>query len=515
MMLSFIARRLAATLLVLLVASFVVYQLTAISGDPLMELRASRDPETQARIEYLTNLLDLDVPPFLRYFFWLGGAAGCLIGQCDLGISISKGEMAVTDALAGAMFSTLQLITLATILSILVGVAVGMTTALRQYSGYDYTVTFFAFVFYSLPIFWVAVLLKEYGAIRFNRFLSEPVLSPSTLIITALVIAFVVMGIVGGGLATRFRTFVISLAMFGGLLTVLNVTQWLKYPSIGVIGVVLLTAVAAGVILILTTGFGQRRAVAIVSSMAVIAGLVWLPGQYLFFYIQGPLALIAIIAIMAGIGIALGALFGGDSRQEIARAAGITGGLAGLVLILDEALQYWTKFTDLIPMKTGFISTIGAVTPSVARQDDMWLNMLDSYSHLLLPTIALMIVSVAGYTRYARASLLEVLNQDYIRTARAKGLSERVVVVRHAFRNAMIPIATIIAFDISGLIGGAIITERVFAWDGMGALFSRGLDAVDVNLVMGFFLITGLFAVIGNLIADLLYSALDPRIRVS
>jgi peptide/nickel transport system permease protein len=235
----------------------------------------------------------------------------------------------------------------------------------------------------------------------------------------------------------------------------------------------------------------------------------------LFFYVQGPLALVAIIAIMAGIGIALGALFGGDSRQEIARAAGITGGLAGLALILDEALQYWERFTDLIPMKTGFISTIGAVTPSVAREDDMWLNMLDSYSHLLLPTIALMIVSVAGYTRYARASLLEVLNQDYIRTARAKGLSERVVVVRHAFRNAMIPIATIIAFDISGLIGGAIITERVFAWDGMGALFSRGLDAVDVNLVMGFFLITGLFAVIGNLIADLLYSALDPRIRVS
>jgi peptide/nickel transport system permease protein len=90
-----------------------------------------------------------------------------------------------------------------------------------------------------------------------------------------------------------------------------------------------------------------------------------------------------------------------------------------------------------------------------------------------------------------------------------------VVIVRHAFRNAMIPIATIIAFDISGLIGGAIITERVFAWEGMGALFNAGLNAVDVNLVMGFFLVTGLFAVVGNLIADLLYSALDPRIRVS
>jgi peptide/nickel transport system permease protein len=145
----------------------------------------------------------------------------------------------------------------------------------------------------------------------------------------------------------------------------------------------------------------------------------------------------------------------------------------------------------------------------------MWLSLLDSYAHLLLPTAALMIISVAGYTRYARSSLLEVMNQDYIRTARAKGLNERTVIVRHAFRNAMIPIATIIAFDISGLIGGAIITERVFAWQGMGALFNQGLNAVDVNLVMGFFLVTGLFAVLGNLVADLLYTSLDPRIRVN
>jgi len=249
--------------------------------------------------------------------------------------------------------------------------------------------------------------------------------------------------------------------------------------------------------------------------MALVAAAMWLPGQYLFLYVQGPLGILLIVAIMAAIGVGLAFLLGGDSRREIARAAGFTGAMAGLVLVVDEALQYWQTFTQLLPMKTGFISTIGAVTPTIRREENMWLSLLDSYSHLLLPTAALMIVSVAGYTRYARASLLEVLNQDYIRTARAKGLSERVVVVRHAFRNAMIPIATIIAFDISGLIGGAIITERVFAWEGMGALFNRGLQAVDVNLVMGFFLVTGLFAVIGNLVADLLYSSLDPRIRVS
>jgi peptide/nickel transport system permease protein len=107
------------------------------------------------------------------------------------------------------------------------------------------------------------------------------------------------------------------------------------------------------------------------------------------------------------------------------------------------------------------------------------------------------------------------MNQDYVRTARAKGLNERTVVVRHAMRNALLPIATIVPVDITALIGGAVITEQVFAWAGMGALFIRGLNAVDVNLVMGYVMIVGLMAVIGNVIADLLYSALDPRIRVS
>jgi peptide/nickel transport system permease protein len=143
------------------------------------------------------------------------------------------------------------------------------------------------------------------------------------------------------------------------------------------------------------------------------------------------------------------------------------------------------------------------------------MRMLDSSTHLILPTAALMIISVAGYTRYTRATLLEVLNQDYVRTARAKGLPETTVIMRHAFRNTLIPIATIVAFDFGGVIGGAIITERVFAWQGMGALFNQGLREVDVNLVMGVFLVTGVAAVIFNILADLAYSALDPRIRIT
>lgn len=514
-MLSFIVRRAAATLMVLLVASFIVYNLTAISGDPLQELRGSIDPDVQFKIAYLTDILDLDVPPPIRYFYWLGGAAGCLIGSCNLGISVSRGEIPVTEALAGAVASTVQLIALATVLSIIVGVAVGMTTALRQYSGYDYTVTFFAFIFYSLPIFWVAVLLKEFGAIQFNRFLAEPVIPTTTAILLALGLAAVVTGIVGGGLKIRVRAFVGSLVLSGLLITFLNLTQWLKYPSIGTVGVVLLTLLAAGVVLLLSIGFGIRRGVIIVGGMAVVAGAMWLPGQYLFFYLQGPIGLFAMIAIMTAIGVALGLLFGGDGRKEIARAAGITGFFAGIIMIIDEALQYWSQYVSLIPIQSGFISTIGAVTPTIKRQENMWLDLLDSYAHLILPTAALMIISVAGYTRYSRASLLEVMNQDYIRTARAKGLGERTVVVRHAMRNALLPIATIVPVDITGLIGGAVITEQVFAWNGMGSLFVRGLNAVDVNLVMGYVMVVGLMAVIGNVIADLLYSALDPRIRIS
>ena len=514
-MLSFIVRRAAATLLVLLVASFIVYQLTAISGDPLLELRGSRDPDVQFKIQYLSDLLMLDTPPAVRYFYWLGGAAGCLIGQCDLGIAVSRAEIPVTEALAGAIAATVQLITLATILSIIIGVAIGMTTALRQYSGYDYTVTFFAFIFYSLPIFWVAVLLKEFGAIQFNRFLEEPVIPPAAMTAIALLVAVAVTGIIGGGLRAKVQSFVGAIGLSVLVMIFLNATQWLKYPSLGVVGIVLVTLMFAGVVLLLSIGFGQKRGVIIVAGMALVAAAMWLPGQYLFFYVEGFWGIAIAIVMMAAIGVGLGLIFGGDGRREIARAAGITGGLAGFVLVVDEALQYWTTYLDLIPLNNGYISTIGAVTPSVKRQDNMWLDLLDSYAHLILPTAALLIISVAGYTRYARASLLEVMNQDYVRTARAKGLNERTVVVRHAMRNALLPIATIVPVDITALIGGAVITEKVFAWNGMGALFIRGLNAVDVNLVMGYVMIVGLMAVIGNLIADLLYSALDPRIRIS
>jgi len=146
--------------------------------------------------------------------------------------------------------------------------------------------------------------------------------------------------------------------------------------------------------------------------------------------------------------------------------------------------------------------------------NDFWIINLDIITHLILPTTALTLISFAGYLRYSRASVLEVLSMDYVRTARAKGIPEREVILRHALRNAMIPLTTLIAFDIAGLLGGAIITENVFGWRGMGSLAAEAIGAQDLNLLMGTFSITAFLAVMATLAADVIYTVLDPRIRI-
>ena len=512
-MLAFIVRRLFATILVLLAASFIVYYLTAISGDPLLELRGSSDPSAQEKIAYLTKALDLDTPPALRYFSWLAGVAGCFVGQCDLGISVSRGEQAVTEALAGAMVSTIQLITLATIVAIVLGIAIGMSTALRQYSGYDYTVTFMTFVFYSLPIFWFAVLLKEWGAIRFNQFLGNPEVPLWLTVVIALASGAAWMGIVGGSSQTRAKVLGVGTAVTFIGLQALLLAGWFEKPSLGLIGIALGGALISAIVIALTTGFKNRGMLLSAAAVIVFWLAVWYPLQFLFFFIPELWTLLALVGLAVAVAFVAGAFFGGEDKKQIVRAAGIISILTLGLLIIDRVLQTWTDYQHMIPQAQGIISTIGAKTPNLPG--DMWFQMLDSFGHLLLPTIALSIGSLAAYTRYARSSLLEVMNQDYVRTARAKGLAERTVIMRHAFRNAMIPIVTIVACDIGGLIGGAIITERIFAWQGMGSLFNLGLRAVDLNLVMGVFLVTGIVAVVFNVVADIAYAALDPRIRLN
>ena len=138
---------------------------------------------------------------------------------------------------------------------------------------------------------------------------------------------------------------------------------------------------------------------------------------------------------------------------------------------------------------------------------------IDRLQHIALPVITLCVISFALYSRFMRASMLDVLNTDYVRTARAKGVAEWRVVMRHVFRNALIPITTVAALNIGAVFGGAIITETVFTLDGIGFYFIGRLQALDVYAVMGYLLITSVIIIVFNLVADILYGFLDPRIR--
>jgi peptide/nickel transport system permease protein len=138
---------------------------------------------------------------------------------------------------------------------------------------------------------------------------------------------------------------------------------------------------------------------------------------------------------------------------------------------------------------------------------------LDRAHHLVLPVMVLMVLNIANYSRFLRASMLEVINSDYVRTARAKGLMERRVTMKHAFRNALIPLVTVIALGFGGLLGGAIITETVFSLDGMGLYFINALGTGDPYPVMAWLMVTATAIIVFNLVADILYGVLDPRVR--
>jgi len=201
-------------------------------------------------------------------------------------------------------------------------------------------------------------------------------------------------------------------------------------------------------------------------------------------------------------------VLGGVARRLAALSAGLTGGVVVGAMAIDQLMRAYPA----LYVSTGGrpIATTGSQTPNLGG--GFWETNLDLALHLALPTLAIMLISFAGYTRYTRASMLEVLSRDFIRTARAKGLSERAIVVRHALRNALLPLATLVAFDFAGVFGGAVVTETVFGWNGMGRLFTSGLEHIDPHPVMAFFLVTAVATAGFNLLADLAYVSLDPRI---
>jgi len=154
-----------------------------------------------------------------------------------------------------------------------------------------------------------------------------------------------------------------------------------------------------------------------------------------------------------------------------------------------------------------YFPTVGMFEPGVGR------TLPQLIWHMVLPVTALSLISIAAYGRYIRASMLEVINQDYIRTARAKGLHERVIMYRHAFKNAALPLVTLVGLDLPMLLGGAIVTESIFAWPGMGRLFLDHTVRSDFPVLMGILMMISVAVVIFQIITDVTYTFLDPRIR--
>jgi len=169
----------------------------------------------------------------------------------------------------------------------------------------------------------------------------------------------------------------------------------------------------------------------------------------------------------------------------------------GLLLIIAFGLQL-----KLFPL--GGMATLG-----------MPFDPIDRLRHLVLPVATIALVQLGSHVRYLRASMLETITQDYMRTARAKGLSERTLVVRHALKNAAIPLVTVVALDLPELFVGALVTEQIFGWPGMGRLFWDSATRSDYPVLMGILAVSSALIVVANLLADVVYGYLDPRIRFS
>jgi peptide/nickel transport system permease protein len=318
-----VIRRLLYSAVVLFAASFLVFVFVAKTGDPLAQLRINPHLSQQS-VQNVVDRKHLDDSVFVRYGYWVRDAVTNKFGTTILG------DKPILPDLWRVMKHTLQLVIVAELLAVLIAVGIGVYSALRQYSVFDYSATTLSFVGLAMPVFWLALMLQ-----------------------------------------------------------------------------------------------------------------------------------------------------------------------VGVVYLKD-----WTGY-NIFP-----IASLSSVDPGSGIH--FW---IDRAHHLVLPVLVLMVASVATYSRFMRASMLEVINSDYVRTARAKGLTEQKVTMKHAFRNALIPLVTLVALNFGALLGGAIATETVFSLDGMGLYYITALGQNDPYPVMAWLMVTATMIIIFNLLADIAYGYLDPRVR--
>jgi peptide/nickel transport system permease protein len=320
----YVLRRLLGSIPVLIAASFLTFTFVAAASDPLAQLEQQRNVNFAAieRVKQEKHLDDLFV---VRYGYWVHDAVTNRFGTTLLG------DRPIWPELKRVLGNTLQLVFVAEMLAVLIAIAIGVYSAVRQYSTFDYATTGLSFLGLAFPVFWLALMLQ--------------------IIVTSIYV------------------------------------NW------------------------------------------------------------------------------------------------------------DVRLAYTAQ--------------LSSVDPGEGVQ-----YLFDRVQHLLLPWLTLMVVNIAAYTRFLRSSMLEVINSDYVRTARAKGIVERRVVLKHAFRNALIPLTTLIALNFGALIGGSIVVETIFALDGMGLYYINALGAGDPYPIMAWLMITATMIIVFNLFADILLGYLDPRIRL-
>ncbi len=325
-MLAFIIRRILYSIPVLIATSFLIFTFVSVTGDPLGRVRANPNI-TKSQLHAIEHAKRLDRPVVIRYGYWIRDAATNKFGTTLFG------NRKIWPDLKRVIGHTIQFVLSAIIISVILGIAIGVYSALKQYSLFDYAATMLSFIGFSLPVFWLALMLQ------------------------------------------------------------------------------------------------------------VVVVQIFLKWHVRVFYTSG--------------------------------LSSPTNAGHGFHFVLDRA------------------------------------------QHLALPVIGLALISTAAYSRYVRASMLEVLTSDYIRTARAKGLLEHRVIMKHAFRNALIPLITIVALGLGDVFAGAIVTETIFTLDGMGYYFINALQASDPYPVMAWLMVVATMVITFNLIADILYGVFDPRIRYS
>jgi peptide/nickel transport system permease protein len=216
----------------------------------------------------------------------------------------------------------------------------------------------------------------------------------------------------------------------------------------------------------------------------------------------------AAMAISVTAGIVLGAVAAMRDRS-------VLGHLIVIFAVVSYATPlFWIGLMLIIvfSIQLGWFPTSGIVT--VGADYTGWRAGLDVLHHLVLPAVALSCFYMALYTRLMRASMLETLGQDYIRTAKAKGVGERSIMKTHALRNAVLPVLTMVGVQVSGMLGGSVIVESVFGWPGLGLLAFESLFARDINLLLGIFFLSSILVVVTNAVVDVVYTIVDPRIAL-